>query len=71
MLLDWSHAGTVGLDAAADLDLARRAAWLDAQADGGEANDNSLDQRRASAPERLDTATHDEPANAGDVYLAS
>ena len=36
MLLDRSHAGPVGLDAAGDLDLARRTAGLDAEGDGRE-----------------------------------
>jgi hypothetical protein len=35
VLLDRRHAGPVGLDTARDLDLPRRAAGLDAQADGG------------------------------------
>ena len=38
MLLDRSHTGAVGLDAAGDLFLARRTAWFDAQGDGGTAD---------------------------------
>jgi hypothetical protein len=42
ILLNWSHARAVGLDAGADLDLSCRAARLDAQCDGGEAYDDSF-----------------------------
>jgi hypothetical protein len=44
MLLDRGYAGPVRPDAAGDLDLARRAARLDAQPDGGKADDLALDQ---------------------------
>jgi hypothetical protein len=61
MLPDWDYAGAVGLDAAADVDLARRTAGLDTQADRAEAAYDTLDQRRAGAPERLDLPSHDQP----------
>src|SRR5579864_7500050 len=63
MLLDRRHAGAVGLDAAGDLDLARRAARLDAQGDGRKADHDALDQGRAGAAEGLDAAMHDELAD--------
>lgn len=44
------------------ISISRAEPGLDAQADRGEANDDSLDQRLAGAPKRLDTATHDESA---------
>src|SRR6185437_10463593 len=63
MLLDRRHARTIGLDAAGNLDLARRAAGLDAQGDGREIDNDALDQRRSRAAERLDAAMHDDLAD--------
>jgi len=63
MLLDRRHAGAIGLDAAGDLDLARRTTRLDAQGNGREEDHDALDQRRAGAAERFDTAVHDKPAD--------
>jgi hypothetical protein len=63
VLLDRSHTGAIGLDAAADLDLARRTARFDAQGDGGKADHYALDQRRSGAAECLNATVNDEPAD--------
>jgi len=63
MLFHRSDSGSIGLDAATDLDLTCRTARLDAQRDGGERDDNTLDQRRPGATECLNAAMHDQPAD--------
>src|ERR1019366_9360083 len=63
MLLDRSHTGSVGLDAAGNLDFARRTTGFGAQGDGGEVDQDPLDQRRSGTAERLDAAAHDQPSD--------
>src|SRR5665213_4361667 len=63
MLLDRSHASSVGFDATRNLDLARRTAGLDAESDGRERDHDALDQRRTGAAKRLDATVNDEPAD--------
>src|SRR6185312_8713514 len=63
VLFDRGDASAVGFDAAADLDLARRTARLDAQRDRRERDNDALDQRRPGAAERLDATMHDEFAD--------
>src|ERR1700692_232414 len=63
MLLDGLDARSVGLDAASNLDLARRAPGCDAQSDGGKIHHDTFDQRRTGATECFDASVYDEPAD--------
>src|SRR6185437_3118145 len=63
MLFDGSYASAMRCKAATDINLTRRASWLDAQPDCGECRHHAFDQRLARTTESLDATPYSDIAD--------